>query len=435
MAVDEQRLIERFQAARADPGRAVLEGFHALKHALRFGAAIEIACAPAAAPLLALARRLAPDLEAWLAQHLTLVPAALFARLTPQPLSSALVALAARPRLDPLALLEAPRAAPLVLLDAPRHLGNLGAVVRVAAAAGACAVLTTGRLEPWHPAALRGSAGLHYALPVARIEALPAAARPLIALDPTGEPLCAAAIPDDAVLAFGSERGGLSAALRERAARRLAIPMRAGVSSLNLATAVASVLYAWRLAPVDMAGAGRQAGARQAGRQAVGRLEGKVALITGAGSGIGRAAALLFAAEGARVTVAEIAEDAGAATARRDHRGGWRGAVRQDRRQPAGQRRGRGRGDRPALRRALGALQQRRRRDVQGRQGHRHGARRVLADHRGRPVRHFPRLPLRHPRHGRGRRRLDHQHHLDPRADRHRRRRCLYRAPRAACAR
>jgi NAD(P)-dependent dehydrogenase (short-subunit alcohol dehydrogenase family) len=48
----------------------------------------------------------------------------------------------------------------------------------------------------------------------------------------------------------------------------------------------------------------------------VGRLEGKVALITGAGQGIGRAAALLFAAEGARVAVAEIVEEAGAATAR-----------------------------------------------------------------------------------------------------------------------
>src|SRR6185503_9437005 len=46
------------------------------------------------------------------------------------------------------------------------------------------------------------------------------------------------------------------------------------------------------------------------------RLEGKVAVITGAGSGIGRASAKLFVAEGARVVVAEIDTKLGEASAR-----------------------------------------------------------------------------------------------------------------------
>ena len=47
----------------------------------------------------------------------------------------------------------------------------------------------------------------------------------------------------------------------------------------------------------------------------MGRLDGKVAVITGAASGIGREAALLFAAEGARVCVADVGRAAGEKTA------------------------------------------------------------------------------------------------------------------------
>jgi NAD(P)-dependent dehydrogenase (short-subunit alcohol dehydrogenase family) len=47
----------------------------------------------------------------------------------------------------------------------------------------------------------------------------------------------------------------------------------------------------------------------------VGRLDGKVALITGAASGMGKVAAMLFATEGAAVVVADVTDDVGEATA------------------------------------------------------------------------------------------------------------------------
>ncbi len=47
----------------------------------------------------------------------------------------------------------------------------------------------------------------------------------------------------------------------------------------------------------------------------MGRLENKVAIITGAASGIGRATAVRFAAEGAKVVVADMAQKEGAALA------------------------------------------------------------------------------------------------------------------------
>jgi TrmH family RNA methyltransferase len=136
----------------------------------------------------------------------------------------------------------------VVLLEDPRHLGNLGAVVRVAAAAGAAGVLTTGRQNPWHPDALRGSAGLHFAVPVHRIRRLTTGGRDLVALDPGADPFIPASLPAAAVLAFGAERSGLSDEIRALATHRVALPMERGVSSLNLATAVAATLYALKLA-------------------------------------------------------------------------------------------------------------------------------------------------------------------------------------------
>ncbi|HEX6016195.1 MAG TPA: hypothetical protein VFY87_31205, partial [Geminicoccaceae bacterium] len=100
----------------------MLEGFHALKHALRFGAAVEFAATPDRAAALRLAGRLAPDVADRLCGLLREVPAATFASFAPAALATGIVAVARRPKMDPAGL------------------------------------LTTGRHNPWHPAALRGSA-------------------------------------------------------------------------------------------------------------------------------------------------------------------------------------------------------------------------------------------------------------------------------------
>ncbi|HWX44680.1 MAG TPA: RNA methyltransferase [Solirubrobacteraceae bacterium] len=243
-----------FRDARRDPTLAVLEGLHALKHALRFGAEVLSVAIAEPERVRELAEALAPDVLEWILADAHAVPPELFAALAPQAPSTGVIAIARRPRVEVEDLLADPRPAPIVLLERPRDLGNLGACVRVAAAADIAGVLSTGVHDPWDPAALRGSAGLHYALPVARLgeDALPrlGVGRPLVGLDPDGEELRSAELPDRAILAFGGERHGLSEELRTRADVLVRLPMREGVSSLNLATSVSAVLYCWRLGGV-----------------------------------------------------------------------------------------------------------------------------------------------------------------------------------------
>jgi RNA methyltransferase, TrmH family len=248
------RAVRRWHRAAAGAGGAVLlDGFHAIKHALRFGARVPVAVTSDRDAVLALAADLADDITDALADLLVEVPAEALRELVPRVHPTAVAALAARREREAnlRTLSRRPRSAPVVVLDNPRNLGNVGAVVRLAAGFGATGVITTGtsgtsgELDPWHPNVVRAGAGLHYATAVERlpIDELPPGR--LYALDPEGEDIRSLVLPDDALLAFGSERHGISPNLRARADHLVSLPMRPQVSSYNLATSVAMTLFHW----------------------------------------------------------------------------------------------------------------------------------------------------------------------------------------------
>jgi RNA methyltransferase, TrmH family len=252
--ISSARIAEQFREARGDPELAVLEGFHVVKHALRFGAELVVLVGTDAEAAEHLAAVLAPDLRRVFAASVRVVSETTFSKLAPRPPRTGVIAIARRPEVDTDAILSSTEPTPVVLLEDPRNSGNMGACIRVAAAADAAAVLTTGTQDPWQPDVLRGAAGLHYAIPVARITEPSFDRRPLIAVDPEGEPFDPTDMPPSAILAFGTERYGITDELLANADQRVSIPMRAGVSSLNLATSVAAILFAWRLgAPRDNA--------------------------------------------------------------------------------------------------------------------------------------------------------------------------------------
>ena len=244
-------LIDRFRQARRDQTLAVLDGLHAVKHALRFGAAIEEMVSNDVEAVQQLASEVAPDVSSQLAWELTAVSDDDFRQLSPVPPDTGIIAIARRAPVQPDDLIGSPLDSPIVLLENPRNPFNIGAAVRVAAAAGAAGVLVTGQQDPWHPAAIVSAAGLQFALPVARIDLLSPGSREVLAIDPQGEPMPWSDVPAGPILAFGTERHGISRELLSLSSRRLAIPMVPGVSSLNLATSAAVALYALKFAPTE----------------------------------------------------------------------------------------------------------------------------------------------------------------------------------------
>ncbi len=254
------QLIDLFQHARSDKSLAVIEGAQALKHATRFGADVQEYITCDIELLQQLLAELAEDVRDIILSEVKQVSEEMFSKLSPQPPRTKVIALAKR-RVWSEKDIDSKK--PIIFLEDPRDLENIGAVIRVSAAADAGAVIINGSADIWHPAVIRGAAGLHYAIPVfchldpprrKRSESelktdLSAALRfaqddrQKISLDPTGEDIAGASIPKNAILIFGTERHGISKALLDSSDQIVRLPMKKGVSSLNLATSVAATLY------------------------------------------------------------------------------------------------------------------------------------------------------------------------------------------------
>lgn len=239
------QLIDLFQRAPADKSMVIIEGVQALKHALRFQAEITHIATCAPKQLQHLLSLLAPDVAAQVAATITEVSEDVFRRISPKNHRTKVVALAARAGYD-IAHLTPEK--PIVFLENPRDLENIGAVIRVAAAANVAAVVADSESDIWHPAIVRGAAGLHWALPVcnASLEAI-RGNRTIYALDPTGDDIYDHQIASNAILIFGTEREGIRQETLKQADYIIRLPMQQGVSSLNLATSVAATLYGSRI--------------------------------------------------------------------------------------------------------------------------------------------------------------------------------------------
>ena len=142
----------------------------------------------------------------------------------------------------------------LLVLDAVQDPGNAGTLVRTGAALGAAAVIALpGTADLWNAKAVRGAAGAHFRVPtiqcpVAELLSFLGAHRiPLWGTAAGGTPMDEVRAPERLALAVGNEGAGLSAAVLAAAERVIALPMSAGVESLNVAVAAGILLYALRL--------------------------------------------------------------------------------------------------------------------------------------------------------------------------------------------
>ena len=129
----------------------------------------------------------------------------------------------------------------LVALDAVQDPGNVGTIVRLAAAFDAAVALLPGCADPFSPKAIRASAGAILNVPIADVTVpqLLELHRPLLYADIRGETKAPAKTD---ILVLGSEGSGVSEEIRKHG-KPVAIKTSGRVESLNVAAAAAILLW------------------------------------------------------------------------------------------------------------------------------------------------------------------------------------------------
>jgi len=149
----------------------------------------------------------------------------------------------------------APRRALVLVAIGVQDPGNMGAMVRLADAAGATGMLAAGGADPFGPKAVRASAGSVFRLPVGRVAGQAEALAFLAAMKQRGI-VVAGAVPRGGcdprgtelsmplALVLGGEGAGLPETVAHALDLKLSIPMNPRVESINVAAAAAVLLFA-----------------------------------------------------------------------------------------------------------------------------------------------------------------------------------------------
>ncbi len=247
MQIDSGNLANTYrQARKGNTELVVVEGAHAIKHALRFGAEFVHIAMSKDSDAIKILKEFGTVQEAqYVQEYADEVVDDIWSELSPNPPDTGIIALAKKPKTAPEFVGDT-----VVFIENPHSLFNVGAIIRTAVAAGVRSFAISGRHNPWHADCVSTARGLNFALEYVDIinvdelkELASTGGYELYAMEVGGEDVTKAVLPKKKVLIFGTERDGISPELSALAHKHLSLPMREGVSSLNLASSVAATLY------------------------------------------------------------------------------------------------------------------------------------------------------------------------------------------------